>query len=68
MAAEERQPLIGILVTDAVISRPPGDVGNPDTYPFPVLTREYRPPPWKGLSKRKTRNCFRPSWMRRGNW
>jgi hypothetical protein len=37
MAAEERQPVIGILVTDAVITRPPGDVGNPATYPFPVL-------------------------------
>jgi hypothetical protein len=29
--------LIGILVTDALITRPPGDVGNPATYPFPVL-------------------------------
>lgn len=37
MAANERPPVIGILVTDAVISRPPGDVGNPATYPFPVL-------------------------------
>jgi hypothetical protein len=37
MAAGEKKPVIGILVTDAVITRPPGDVGNPATYPFPVL-------------------------------
>ena len=37
MAPNPGQPLIGILVTDAVITRPPGDVGNPATYPFPVL-------------------------------
>jgi hypothetical protein len=37
MGVDEMKPAIGILVTDAVITRPPGDVGNPDTYPFPVL-------------------------------
>jgi aspartate/glutamate racemase len=37
MALNPKQPVIGILVTDAVITRPPGDVGNPATYPFPVL-------------------------------
>jgi len=31
------KPAAGILVTDALITRPPGDVGNPVTYPFPVL-------------------------------
>jgi len=37
MSVDEKKPAIGILVTDAVITRPPGDVGNPATYPFPVL-------------------------------
>jgi hypothetical protein len=37
MGVDEKKPAIGILVTDAVITRPPGDVGNPATYPFPVL-------------------------------
>ncbi len=32
-------PLIGILVMDARIRRIPGDVGNPDTFPFPVAYR-----------------------------
>jgi hypothetical protein len=39
MAADVKKPAIGILVTDAIITRPPGDVGNPATYPFPVLYR-----------------------------
>lgn len=37
MDTEKNRAAIGILVTDAVITRPPGDVGNPATYPFPVL-------------------------------
>jgi hypothetical protein len=32
-------PLIGILVMDAHIRRIPGDVGNPETFPFPVAYR-----------------------------
>ena len=32
-------PLIGILVMDARIRRIPGDVGNPETFPFPVAYR-----------------------------
>jgi hypothetical protein len=32
-------PAIGILVMDARIKRIPGDVGNPATFPFPVLCR-----------------------------
>ena len=39
LALNPKQPAIGILVTDAIITRPPGDVGNPATYPFPVLYR-----------------------------
>jgi len=31
--------LIGILVMDARIERIPGDVGNPATFPFPVICR-----------------------------
>ena len=33
-------PTVGILVADVLITRPPGDVGNPATYPFPVLYRK----------------------------
>ncbi len=32
-------PAIGILVMDARIRRIPGDVGNPGTFPFPVICR-----------------------------
>ena len=32
-----RTPQIGILMTDAVIQRPAGDVGNPATFPFAPL-------------------------------
>jgi hypothetical protein len=35
----ETAPAIGILVMDARIERIPGDVGNPATFPFPVLCR-----------------------------
>lgn len=31
------QPTLGILVLDTGFPRIPGDVGNPDTWPFPVL-------------------------------
>jgi hypothetical protein len=37
--AMETAPAIGILVMDARIERIPGDVGNPATFPFPVLCR-----------------------------
>jgi len=30
---------IGILVMDALIERIPGDIGNPGTFPFPVICR-----------------------------
>ena len=39
IAVNPKKTCIGILVTDAIITRPPGDVGNPATYPFPVLYR-----------------------------
>lgn len=35
----ETPALVGILVMDANIRRIPGDVGNPATFPFPVLLR-----------------------------
>ena len=31
------QPSLGILMLKTRFPRPPGDVGNPDTWPFPVL-------------------------------
>lgn len=33
------QPVIGILMLETVFPRIPGDVGNPETFPFPVLYR-----------------------------
>ena len=33
--SKERQ--IGILMLDSNIPRPAGDIGNKDTYPFPVI-------------------------------
>ena len=30
-------PLIGIIMLDTVLPRIPGDIGNPKTFPFPVL-------------------------------
>lgn len=38
-SATEPQAAIGILVMDARIRRIPGDVGNPATFPFPVICR-----------------------------
>jgi hypothetical protein len=37
--ADDTSARIGILVMDAHIRRIPGDVGNPATFPFPVLLR-----------------------------
>ncbi len=37
--AASSPPLLGILVMDAAIERIPGDAGNPETFPFPVLLR-----------------------------
>lgn len=37
---ESKQAVIGILMMDARIKRIPGDVGNPATFPFPVLCRK----------------------------
>lgn len=39
MSAEPNPAAIGILVMDARIERIPGDVGNPATFPFPVICR-----------------------------
>ena len=33
------QPVIGILMLETAFPRIPGDVGNPETFPFPVLYR-----------------------------
>ncbi len=32
-----KKPVIGILMLDHKLTRPPGDPGNPDTFSFPVL-------------------------------
>ena len=29
-------PLLGILMLNTRFPRPPGDIGNPETWPFPV--------------------------------
>ena len=31
------QPSLGILMLNTRFPRPPGDIGNPETWPFPVL-------------------------------
>jgi hypothetical protein len=33
---DRRKPAIGIIMLDTVFPRIPGDIGNPDTFPFPV--------------------------------
>ncbi len=38
-SSTETAPAIGIRVMDGHIERIPGDVGNPATFPFPVLCR-----------------------------
>ncbi len=30
------EPVVGILMLKTAFPRPPGDIGNPDTWPFPV--------------------------------
>ena len=35
--AVHRQPVFGIIMLDTVFPRIPGDIGNPDTFDFPVL-------------------------------
>ena len=35
-------PWIGLLMLDAAFPRLPGDIGHPDTFPFPVLRRVVR--------------------------
>jgi hypothetical protein len=47
------KPVVGILVTDAVILRPPGDVGNPATYPFPVLYQRVPTASWERIIERE---------------
>lgn len=39
MGIASEEAVIGILVMDARIRRIPGDVGNPETFPFPVAYR-----------------------------
>jgi hypothetical protein len=47
------KPAVGILVTDALITRPPGDVGNPATYPFPVLYQKVATASWERIIEKE---------------
>ena len=53
-------PIIGILVMDARIRRIPGDVGNPDTFPFPVVCRTVAGATLKRLISERDRFLLEP--------
>ncbi len=39
MTRDPQSPRLGILMLDTHFPRPPGDIGHPDTFPFPVTFR-----------------------------
>lgn len=51
---------IGILVMDARIERIPGDVGNPATFPFPVLCRTVAGATLRRLISERDRSLLEP--------
>jgi len=53
-------PIIGILVMDARIRRIPGDVGNPETFPFPVICRAVAGATLKRLISDRDRSLLEP--------
>ncbi len=53
-------PVIGILVMDARIERIPGDVGNPATFPFPVICRAVAGATLKRLICERDRSLLEP--------
>ena len=53
-------PIIGILVMDARIRRIPGDVGNPETFPFPVICRTVAGATLKRLIRERDRSLLEP--------
>jgi hypothetical protein len=60
MSAEPNPAAIGILVMDARIERIPGDVGNPATFPFPVLCRTVAGATLKRLIAERDRSLLGP--------
>jgi hypothetical protein len=52
--------VIGILVMDARIERIPGDVGNPETFPFPVICRTVAGATLKRLISNRDRSLLTP--------
>lgn len=52
--------VFGILVMDARIRRIPGDVGNPDTFPFPVICRTVAGATLKRLIRERDRSLLEP--------
>jgi len=53
-------PAIGILVMDARIERIPGDIGNPATFPFPVICRTVAGATLKRLIRERDRSLLDP--------
>lgn len=47
-------PLLGVLMLDTRFPRPVGDVGNPDTWPFPVSFRRVRGADVETVVRRKS--------------
>ena len=60
MSAKPISAAIGILVMDARIERIPGDVGNPATFPFPVLCRTVGGATLKRLIVERDRSLLEP--------
>jgi hypothetical protein len=54
------QPAIGMLVMDANIRRIPGDVGNPATFPFPVVCRTVAGATLERLIAKRDRSLLKP--------
>jgi hypothetical protein len=57
-SATEHQAVTGILVMDARIRRIPGDVGNPATFPFPVIYRTVAGAGLKRLIRERDRSLL----------
>jgi hypothetical protein len=59
-AADETPALVGILAMDAPIRRIPGDVGNPATFPFPVLLQTVSGATLERLIRQRDAALLRP--------
>ncbi len=53
-------PAIGILMLDHVLERPAGDVGNPATYPFPVIYKTVKASSIDRLLHQRDRSLIEP--------